>query len=599
MEKLEYNYEVTSPQKIITALREDSLALAVIITPLGNIKTAGRVIDQFFEKRASFRILYLCDRNDYLNLAEEELSELFIQNEIDVVKIYDRLNQRSDSAKSITFASLQALSKTDTWKSEFTQDYFNLVIVDRVDLAEAKTFAPVVMHFVNLNIPLFGMTTQPDYKSNLFKYATVDIPLEEGIAMGWLSNFDYQIMDDNIQENFEKIVEQEVTNGRKPTIRFLNERIFIKKRDREIADAIKLHTPTTEKTLIFCKSVKHAENFHQLLGTAASRIHYAELNLELKRDNLNIFKNGNVKYLLVVDMIPQLYELPELDVVVFARETDSKRVFYNQLTVGLSKTRKNQNILILDFVMSIERLMSVRAKMERIRVLSENNLSTKNEFEQTGRNFHSGISISESTKVSSNNFSDEKPLQKPKVNGSSRRSVSLMTLEANKFNFIFSKRILKLMEMAEMIRHGYYPTYEQAKAAAFTLGLERKLKDDYHNMYSQDIWLPKFPEKQYPEFTNYYEFLDHPLAPFYRLSKTMQIDQIKQILAKREIDSFDSLVRRGPVVLQNNTFGVFGNGFSLVKIILEQEVKNLNDPRVISDIGEKLGWKVKAETVIV
>ena len=74
------------------------------------------------------RILYLCDNNDYLKQAQDQLVEVFNENEIDDVKMYDGLNQKSDSLRSIIFASLQNLSKKTNWQERFRYNYVDLVI---------------------------------------------------------------------------------------------------------------------------------------------------------------------------------------------------------------------------------------------------------------------------------------------------------------------------------------------------------------------------------------------------------------------------------------------------------------------------------------
>lgn len=604
MKDLEIKYEITSPQKIVDSLRENNKALAIMATPLGNIKTAGRVISQFFIGKGAYRVLYLCDRIEFLKRAELELSDLLTSESMDVAKMYESTEEISDALKSITFGSLQSFSTGTNWQKRYMQGYFDLVIVDRADMTIGNTFLPVLKYFAERDIPIFGMTTRPDFKHDLFGKPTANIRLEEGIAMGWLPGFEYRIMNDNLEDNFEAIIDQEVSSGRRPTLKSLNETLFIDRRDEEIATSIKKNTLTAKKVIIFCKTVKHGMNFHELLGTAGSRVHYAELRPEMKRNNLEAFKNGNIRYLLVVDLIHQLSDLPEIDTVVFLRGTDSKRIFYDQLTAGLQKTRQNEKVCVLDFVTNLDRLMMIKAKMVRSKILQEimifdsiiKSPNFQGEFEKDERyskSFFKGknVSLSEVAKRISDDEEFDFSLKKQ------RKSYfpGIFSVKGNGFDFVFSTQVMKAVDIAERIRLGYYPTYQEAKDAAFSLGLQGKSKSDYRKTYTKDLRLPRYPEKQYPEFINYHVFLETPLAPFYLLSKEEQKSMIGEILEKNRIDSFQSLVEFGVIPFDRADFGIFGNGRGLASVILEKEIGQIGT-LVLVEIAEKLGWRKKAES---
>jgi len=336
---------------------------------------------------------------------------------------------------------------------------------------------------------------QKDIK-HLFGPPVVEISLEEGIAMGWLADLEYQILSDELdEEKLDKIISGEIRiyRGRKPGMRSLNNTLFIRKRDEEIAKHIKLHSSQGRKTLIFCQSIAQADWFCPFLGPAAQVFHSSR-NKAKNEIALREFKEGPIKYLLVVDKLNEAFDMPEVEVVIFLRSTDSKRIFFQQLGRGLRKTRTKRKVLVLDFVANCERLMYLATLASNIKRFSEEKLFQENSV--PGTEFNVFV----------------KTPKKPK-SVSSVEEKAIFAIDGKNFNFAFTHKIVKAMGVLKMIREGYYPTWQQAAEAAKNLGFSSA--EEYRTGYYKDPRLPSSPPSAYSDFPSWLEFFGKEKREFY------------------------------------------------------------------------------------
>lgn len=502
MEVLEQReYQTKAPEVIVQKLRQTMRALIVMATGLGKTITCGLTIQEYFKNVTSFRILYLCDRNLALSQAEKEFLEK-LDMKVKPARFYAGSEvSGSKDEKTIVFASFQKMSSAREWYKQFPHDHFDLIIVDEAHHAFAQTYYAIIRYFLIDPCPIIGMTATPyraDQKDikHLFGPPVVEISLEEGIAMGWLADLEYQILSDDLdEEKLEKIIDKELGDkrGRRPGLRSLNSTLFVRKRDAEIAKQIKFYSPQGRKTLIFCQSIAQANHFCPFLGAAAMVFH-SRKNKNENEKTLREFREGPVKYLLVVDKLNEAFDMPEVEVVVFLRSTDSKRIFFQQLGRGLRKTRTKRRVVILDFVANCERLIHLATLASNIKSFSEKRLLEENLETNI---FFSGVAQEEQTEFDVF-LGKTQPARKVIDN-------PVFTIEGNGFNFVFTHKIMEMMYLLKVIRGEFYPTWQEASVAAISLGI--KSRRDYKENYAKDRLLPSEPEVRYEDFPGYPKFL--------------------------------------------------------------------------------------------
>ena len=102
----------------------------------------------------------------------------------------------------------------------------------------------------------------------------------------------------------------------------------------------------------FCASVQHArfmaEKFREA-GFKAEEL-LGETPAELRDQRIHDFRAGRITFLFTVDVFSEGVDIPEIDLVLFLRPTESLTVFLQQLGRGLRHSPEKDCLTVLDFV---------------------------------------------------------------------------------------------------------------------------------------------------------------------------------------------------------------------------------------------------------
>lgn len=110
----------------------------------------------------------------------------------------------------------------------------------------------------------------------------------------------------------------------------------------------------------FCCSKLHAEAMAKEFSRRGipSVAVYSNANGEFSEDRdiaLSRLKAGEIKVIFSIDMFNEGVDLPEVDMVMFLRPTESPIVFLQQLGRGLRKSRGKEYLNVLDFIGNYEK----------------------------------------------------------------------------------------------------------------------------------------------------------------------------------------------------------------------------------------------------
>ena len=263
----------------------------------------------------------------------------------------------------VCFASFQTFHH---WKDAFFLDEFLFIIVDEGHHAAAPTFQPVVKYFTPRY--LLGMTATPNRTDDkdirdIFGPEVVNISLEEAIANNWLTPFEYHIITDNLRtSSLRRLIREELDEERRVSLAQLNESIFIRLRDEQVAERI---MEFNKKTIIFCERIEHAEHFAEFIP--GSKPYHTGRGYKESRETLQAFRDGGLQYILAVDKLNEGVDIPDAEVIVFYRNTDSERIFLQQLGRGARKKLGKEKYIVLDFVSNIHRLLAIKAMAENVK----------------------------------------------------------------------------------------------------------------------------------------------------------------------------------------------------------------------------------------
>lgn len=330
-------------------------ALVIMATGLGKTYLVALDAHRFLKKKG--KILFIVHQTDILEQAEKAFFDVFGTDYS--TGFYHGFKKDKDA--DILFATFQTLSKK---LRKFKPNEFDYVIVDETHHAHARTYKPVVDYFK----PKFrvGITATPDRRDSLevaefYDYnIAFDLGLEKALVRGYLCPVKYRLFTDNV--NYKGITDG-IFNY---TVKDLNKKLFIPKRDDEIAKeyyaAIK--SVKDPKTIIFCPSIGYAEMIHKYF--ADSIVLHSRVKRARRAEIIDDFKAGKYKAILTIDMFNEGVDVPDANVIVFLRSTQSHTIFIQQLGRGLRKLERKKHVLVLDFVANCERVKMLWGFKSRI-----------------------------------------------------------------------------------------------------------------------------------------------------------------------------------------------------------------------------------------
>lgn len=459
-----------------TLLERDAV-LFVMAMGLGKTITSAFIIEDWL--KSGKKGLFLCHEKYILEQVEKEYRKV-IGNEIVYKTFYGgqiegKKDWTADTADML-FASFQSLNNWhEKWYLAFDSDHFDFMVVDESHHGQAPSYKEVINYFKCKKI---GMTATPDRMDlkdirEIFGEEVFTLTLEEGIANNWLADVEYHVLSDGINNvKLRQICKDILENGKRISIKQLNESIFIGERDKCQKEIIGEYSRIKEyagndKTLIFCERTDHVDNImphFEKSGAMHSKKHWKENDEVFKK-----FARGDLQYVGSVNKFNEGKHVAGVRVVALLRSTDSLTIFWQQLGRALAKTEGKTKVIILDFVSNLERLVMVRDMMLRIKKIQDEILGKQTQKELLDQ--------------------------------------STFNVSGEGFDFIFSDELVDVMKIAEALRKGFYETCEEASQATIKAGI--KTKEQYAKEYKRDLRLPSSPPYTYSDFPGWGPFFGH------------------------------------------------------------------------------------------
>ena len=354
-----YSYQEQALSTVLDHLSNNQTALIVKASGLGKTILSAELVKYFLNE--GLKGLFITDK--YYPI-EQALSVYDQELDADLGIYTGALKSLDFEQSDVLFTSFQILARSKN-RRQFLCDKFDFIIVDEAHHATAATYKKVLDYFTPKY--LIGMTATPDRRDDkdirlLFGDEVVSITIADALANDWLTPVDYRVMNDGLHiQQLRKILRQVYEEGEKFSILQLNETIFIKERDEAIAEKILSHDM---KTIIFCENILHAENFRKYIP--GGRVLHSQISKRKRDIALKNFREDKIQYLLVVDMLNEGIDIPNTEMVVFLRCTDSPIIFQQQLGRGLRLYPNKDKVLVLDFVANVDRLVAVKTLAEEI-----------------------------------------------------------------------------------------------------------------------------------------------------------------------------------------------------------------------------------------
>lgn len=316
--------------------------LVVLATGLGKTLLAAFAAREMGARR----VLFLAHRDEILRQARRAFERVLPERSSGLF-----IGPRRDPQAEMLFATVQTLGREAHLES-FPRDHFDLVVIDEFHHAAAPSYRRLMEHFT----PRFmlGLTATPERSDGAVLALWNGRPIHqagliEGIARRRLVPFTYRGIKDEV--DYSKIPWKRGKFDQKRLDGALTRESHAA---QALAEYRKHAGDSPRRGLWFCASIAHADYLAAYLadhGVAAVAVHSGSTGAP-RGESLRRLGGGELQAIATVDVFNEGVDVPDVDVVVLLRPTESKIVFLQQIGRGLRLPERSQKqrLLILDFI---------------------------------------------------------------------------------------------------------------------------------------------------------------------------------------------------------------------------------------------------------
>lgn len=318
--------------------RENGVSRGLVQAATG----VGKTYLAAFDSEKYERVLFVAHRKEILDQAQASFRR------VRPGATQGRIDQNSkDTTEDIIFASVQTLANmVDSGK--FHEKDFDYLVIDEFHHAVTDSYKTITEFFKPKF--LLGLTATPDRLDGRDVYALCDynvpysITLQEAINKGILCPFRYYGIYDDTDYS-----EVPFSNGRYSVSEL--DRLYHQagQRTELILRYFQKYDPV--RTLGFCASRNHADMMAQAFNKAGIPAAAVYTGSKTQRDEaIDALNKEQIKIIFSVDMFNEGVDIPDVDMVMMLRPTESPTIFLQQLGRGLRKAPNKPYLTVLDFI---------------------------------------------------------------------------------------------------------------------------------------------------------------------------------------------------------------------------------------------------------
>ncbi len=315
-------------------MRDNHETIALLYHATGTGKTVSAVFDAISVEK---RTLFIAHTHELVEQAYETFRRLW--KGVSVGKYVDTVKQ---SDAYVVCGSVQSVALN---LEQFKENDFGYIIIDEAHHASADTYRKVLAYFK----PEFtlGLTATPERADilDIFKNTAHKLDIQTAVEIGEL----VPVRCIRIHTNID--LAKVRFNSVQYNIRDLESKIFVPERNQLIVDTF-MEYVSTRRTVIFCASVKHAEQIAEMIrdrGINAAAVS-GIMKASERKEFLAKIQKGEIKALCACDLLNEGWDCSETEVLFMARPTMSKVLYTQQLGRGMRLSEGKESLLVFDFV---------------------------------------------------------------------------------------------------------------------------------------------------------------------------------------------------------------------------------------------------------
>ncbi len=494
-------------------------ALVVMATGLGKTFTIAEFVRNWLQYHGG-RVLFMVDQTGPMRQARKgDFASTLAGTGFTTGIICSKETENPDA--DVLFTTFQGMGNR---LSRYTKDEFTLIIVDECHHAPAETYLGVLEYFSGATFTV-GLTATPERADTttwdtdeVFGRPVFQLTLMQALRMaetqppGYLAYLDYRLMSDNLDEaKLRELLRRLDEGDRLVSIADINRSVFLEESLEEQCRIIRKEQGASKKTIIFCRDVKHIEVVNEFMPDAVPFHSKAEGGLDAI---LHDFREGDLQTILVINMFNEGMDIPDAELVVFLRVTDSVRIWTQQLGRGLRNAEKT--VIVLDFVGNVRRLQMIAGFLEDYgatpdfdpKSYSEDGVSVEDwgGHLKPKPGLDDGDSEAEAdsdedeeedgdSEAEADSDEDEEEDEPGGGGGGNRKSVII----AAGFKILFSEEMVDILAAADKVVVELYSTMGEAMTALRRLRPRVLNSTQYQQHYRKDRRLPQNPKKFYSD----------------------------------------------------------------------------------------------------
>ena len=322
----------------LQAMRDRHETIALLYHATGTGKTVTAVMDA---KRCGGRTLFLAHTQELVNQAADTFRTLWPE-----VTVGRYMESIKEPEAHVVCGSVQSVA---LHLEDFREDAFSYLIVDEAHHAAADTYQKILAYFH----PAFtlGLTATPERTDDnraildIFKNTAHKLDIQTAVEIGELVPIRCIRIHTNIDLTRVRF------NSVQYNIRDLESKIYVPERNRLIVDTW-LQYVRDKRTVVFCASVRHAEQIAELFrqaGVSAAAVSGGMKPAE-RREFQDRFVRREILVLCACDLLNEGWDCPEIEVLFMARPTMSRVLYTQQLGRGMRLFPGKESLMVFDFV---------------------------------------------------------------------------------------------------------------------------------------------------------------------------------------------------------------------------------------------------------
>lgn len=361
----------------LEAVRAGGLYRNLVVAATGTGKTVVSAFDyKIFRDRHpnADRILFVAHRQEILKQSLRTYRSVLSDLNFGDVWVGDN---RPYSGIDHLFVSVQTFcSKFEDVFNKLPADYYDYIVVDEAHHIVANSYRKILDKFTpKLFIGLTATPERMDGTSLLPDFGgriSAEIRLPNALDEGLLTPFQYLCISDDTDLSDDHLMQGNCyVPARLTPMLCTSQRVCL------IIDRLRYYLPDHErcKALAFCATKEHARYMAQSFRECGLKADYLTSDNEKNRNELNRkLSRGEINYLFVVDIFNEGVDIPEVDVVLFLRPTESLTIFLQQLGRGLRLAPGKQLLTVFDFVAQLNQKYDYVSRFRSLMTRKDGNI---------------------------------------------------------------------------------------------------------------------------------------------------------------------------------------------------------------------------------